>query len=37
MKALVIGYGRMGKMINEVLGDELAGNVALECPCKTIK
>ena len=37
MKALVIGYGRMGKMINEVLGDDLAGNVALECPCKTIK
>ena len=36
MKALVIGYGRMGKMINDVLGDELAGNVALECPCKTI-
>lgn len=36
MKALVVGYGAMGKLISSMLGNELAANVALECEYKTI-
>ncbi len=37
MKACVIGYGAMGKILSEMLGDELACNVAIECEYKTLK
>lgn len=36
MKVCVVGYGAMGKIISEMLGDELALNVALECETKTL-
>lgn len=36
MKALVVGYGAMGRLISNMLGTELACNVALECEYKTI-
>ena len=34
MKACVVGYGAMGKIISEMLGDDLFLNVALECENK---
>ena len=34
MKICVVGYGAMGKIISEMLGDDLALNVALECENK---
>ena len=34
MKACVVGYGAMGKIISELLGDDLFLNVALECENK---
>ena len=34
MKVCVVGYGAMGKIISEMLGDDLALNVALECENK---
>ena len=37
MKVCVIGYGAMGKLISEMLGDSLACNVALECDYKTLR
>ena len=37
MKACVIGYGAMGKLISEMLGENLACNVALECDYKTLR
>ena len=36
MKTLVVGYGAMGRLISNMLGTELACNVALECEYKTI-
>lgn len=36
MKALVIGYGAMGKIIADMLKDELAAVVAIECDYKKI-
>lgn len=36
MKACVVGYGAMGKVISSMLNDELALNVALECETKTL-
>ncbi len=36
MKALVVGYGAMGKIIANMLGDDLAAVVALECDYKII-
>ena len=36
MKACVVGYGAMGKIISEMLGDDLFLNVALECENKNI-
>jgi 4-hydroxy-tetrahydrodipicolinate reductase len=36
MKACVVGYGAMGKVISTMLGDELAFNVAVECETKTL-
>jgi 4-hydroxy-tetrahydrodipicolinate reductase len=37
MKACVVGYGAMGKIISSMLGDELAANVALECEYKALE
>ena len=37
MKALVVGYGAMGKIIKEMLKDDYACSVALECPYKDLK
>ena len=34
MKVCVVGYGAMGKIISEMLGDDLFLNVALECENK---
>ena len=34
MKACVVGYGAMGRIISEMLGDDLFLNVALECENK---
>ena len=34
MNVCVVGYGAMGKIISEMLGDDLALNVALECENK---
>ncbi len=34
MKACVVGYGAMGKIISEMLGDDLFLNIALECENK---
>ena len=36
MKACVVGFGAMGKIISEMLGAELACNVALECENKSL-
>ena len=36
MKACVVGYGAMGKIICDMLGDELASIVAIECENKTL-
>jgi len=36
MKALVVGYGAMGKIISNMLEDDLAAVVALECDYKKI-
>lgn len=36
MKACVVGYGAMGKILSQLLGDELACNVAPECELKTL-
>lgn len=36
MKFCVVGYGAMGKIISEMLGDDLACNVALECKYKKL-
>lgn len=36
MKAAVVGYGAMGKIISNMLGDELACNVAIECEYKAL-
>ena len=36
MKALVVGYGAMGKIISNMLKDDLAAVVALECDYKKI-
>lgn len=36
MKTCVIGYGAMGKIVSEMLGDNLACNVALECEYKSL-
>jgi 4-hydroxy-tetrahydrodipicolinate reductase len=36
MKACVVGYGAMGKVISTMQGDELAFNVAVECETKTL-
>lgn len=36
MKACVVGYGAMGKIIASMLGDELSSVVALECENKTL-
>lgn len=37
MKACVIGYGAMGRLISSILGSELACNVAIECDYKTLR
>ena len=37
MKACVVGYGAMGKIISSMLDDELAANVALECKYKALE
>lgn len=37
MKAAVVGYGAMGKIISNLLGDELSTNVAPECEFKDLK
>ena len=37
MKACVVGYGAMGKLISSMLNEELACNVALECDYKTLR
>ena len=37
MKVCVVGYGAMGRLISEMLGDSLACNVAIECDYKTLK
>ena len=37
MKFCVVGYGAMGKIISEMLGDDLACNVALECKYKKLE
>ena len=36
MKAVVVGYGAMGKLLSQMLGDELAANVAIECDYKKL-
>ena len=36
MKAVVVGYGAMGKLLSQMLGDELASVVAIECENKKI-
>lgn len=36
MKAVVVGYGAMGKLLSSLLGDELASNVAIECENKKL-
>ena len=36
MKAVVVGYGAMGKLLSQMLGDELASNVAIECENKKL-
>ena len=36
MKAAVVGYGAMGKLLSQMLGDELASNVAIECENKKL-
>ena len=36
MKAVVVGYGAMGKLLSSLLGDELASNVAIECENKNL-
>lgn len=36
MKAVVVGYGAMGKLISSMLGDKLAANVAIECEYKSL-
>ena len=36
MKAVVVGYGAMGKLLSQMLGDELASNVAIECENKNL-
>ena len=36
MKAAVVGYGAMGKIISNLLGDELKVNVAPECEIKDL-
>lgn len=36
MKATVVGYGAMGKLISSMLGDELKYNVAIECEKKSL-
>ena len=36
MKAVVVGYGAMGKLLSQMLGDELASNVAIECKNKKL-
>ena len=37
MKAVVVGYGAMGKIIKEMLKDDYVCSVALECPYKDLK
>ena len=37
MKAAVVGYGAMGEIISNLLGDELSTNVAPECEFKDLK
>lgn len=37
MKACVIGYGAMGRLISSILDSELACNVAIECDYKTLR
>lgn len=37
MKAAVVGYGAMGKIISNLLGDEFSTNVAPECEFKDLK
>ncbi|MBQ7641764.1 MAG: 4-hydroxy-tetrahydrodipicolinate reductase [Acholeplasmatales bacterium] len=36
MKAVVVGYGAMGKILSSMLGDELASVVAIECENKKL-
>ena len=37
MKVCVVGYGAMGKIVAELLGDELSTVVALECDNKKLE
>ena len=36
MKAVVVGYGAMGKILAEMLGNDLADVVAIECENKKL-
>ena len=35
--SIIVGYGAMGRLISEMLGDSLACNGAMECDYKTLK
>ena len=37
MKVCVVGYGAMGKIVADLLGDELSTVVALECENKKLE